>query len=83
MSSMHFAPEIRAQFQILENRVINRLADMFAGEVTGRNQDEELHDRARMLFASSAFLAKMVFDGVSEKRRQDFVSHVLKSLAIN
>jgi len=25
----------------------------------------------------------MVFDGVSEKRRQDFVSHVLKSLAIN
>jgi len=83
MWSMHFAPEIRAQFQIFENRVINILAEMFSGEVTGRNQDEELQDRARMLFASSAFLAKMVFDGVSEKRRQDFVSHVLKSLAIN
>ena len=34
-------------------------------------------DRARMIIASSAFLAKMVFDGVSEKRRQNFVSHVL------
>jgi AcrR family transcriptional regulator len=83
MWSMHFAPEIRAQFQIFENRVINTLAKMFADEVTGHNQDEELRDRSRMLFASSAFLAKMVFDGVSEKRRQDFVSHVLKSLAMN
>ncbi len=75
MWSMHF--------EIFENRVINTLAKMFADEVTGHNQDEELRDRSRMLFASSAFLAKMVFDGVSEKRRQDFVSHVLKSLAMN
>ena len=44
---------------------------------------DDLHDRARMLLASSAFLAKMVFDGVSERRRQDFVSHVLKSLAMD
>jgi AcrR family transcriptional regulator len=83
MWSMHFAPEIQAQFQVFEERVINTLAAMFAGEALSHNPDGELRDRARMLLASSAFLAKMVFDGVSEKRRQDFVSHVLKSLAIN
>ena len=83
MWSMHFAPEIQAQFQIFENRVISTLADMFADEVPSRNPDDDLHDRARMLLASSAFLAKMVFDGVSERRRQDFVSHVLKSLAMD
>ena len=80
MWSMHFAPGIRAQFQAFEQRMITILADMFANDVPGHNEDN-LHDRARMLLASSAFLAKMVFDGVSEKRRQDFVSHVLKSLA--
>jgi AcrR family transcriptional regulator len=83
MWSMHFAPEIQAQFQIFENRVIATLAGMFADEIPSHNPDDDLHDRARMLLASSAFLAKMVFDGVYEKRRQDFVSHVLKSLAIN
>lgn len=83
MWSMHFAPEIQAQFQIFENRVIKMLAEMFVDDVPSQNADDDLHDRARMLLASSAFLAKMVFDGVSEKRRQDFVSHVLKSLAIN
>jgi AcrR family transcriptional regulator len=83
MWSMHFAPEIQAQFQIFENRVISTLAGMFADEVPSRNPDDDLHDRARMLLASSAFLAKMVFDGVSERRRQDFVSHVLKSLAMD
>jgi len=83
MWSMHFSPNVQAQFQIFENRVINILAEMFADEAPGNNAHDELHDRARMLLASSALLAKMVFDGVSEKRRQDFVSHVLKSLTIN
>jgi AcrR family transcriptional regulator len=82
MWSMHFAPEIQAQFQIFENRAIETLAEMFVDEVPSKNPHDDLHDRARMLLASSAFLAKMVFDGVSEKRRQDFVGHVLKSLAI-
>jgi len=83
MWSMHFAPDIQAQFQIFENRVINMLAEMFADEVPSNNAHGNLQDRARMLLASSAFLAKMVFDGVSEKRQQDFVSHVLKSLAMH
>jgi AcrR family transcriptional regulator len=83
MWSMHFAPEIQAQFQIFETEAINTLAGMFIDEAPSLNPEDDLHDRARMLLASSAFLAKMVFDGVSEKRRQDFVGHVLKSLAIN
>ena len=43
--------------------------------------EEDIQDRARMILASSAFLAKMVFDGVSEKRRNAFVQHVLEPLA--
>jgi len=42
--------------------------------------DEDIHDRARVIAASSGFLAKMVFDGVSEKRRQAFVAHILAPL---
>ena len=83
MWSMHFAVEIQEQFRIFETRVVNTLVDMFADAVPSDNPDDDLHDRARMLLASSAFLAKMVFDGVSERRREDFVGHVLKSLAIN
>jgi len=83
MWSMHFAPNLQAQFRIFEDQVINTLADMFDTGLVNHNEDDELHDRARMLFASSAFLAKMVFDGVSDKRRQDFASHVVKSLTSN
>lgn len=83
MWSMHFAPEIQAQFRIYETRVINTLAEMFVDEVSGHHPHDDRHDRARILFASSTFLAKMVFDGVSEQRRQDFANHVLKSLAMN
>jgi AcrR family transcriptional regulator len=80
MWSMHFAPAIRAQFQAFENQLINALADMFGDDTDSGDNSDDVHDRARMIVASSAFLAKMVFDGVSEKRRDDFVSHVLKPL---
>jgi AcrR family transcriptional regulator len=81
MWSMHFAPAIRAQFQAFENQLIDALADMF-GDDTGGDDSDDIHDRARMIVASSAFLAKMVFDGVSQQRRDDFVNHVLKPLTI-
>ena len=77
MWSMHFAPDIQAQFREFEDRIIGALAAMFSD--TGE-PDKDTEDRARMILASSAFLAKMVFDKVSEKRREDFVDHVLKPL---
>jgi AcrR family transcriptional regulator len=82
MWSMHFAPGIQAQYQVFENQLINALADMFDGADSSGAEADDIHDRARMIVASSAFLAKMVFDGVSEKRREDFVNHVLKPLSL-
>jgi len=83
MWSMHFAPDIQAQFQLFETKLIDTLAQMFVDQLPRHYPGDDLHDRARMLLASSAFLAKMVFDGVSERRRKDFVGQVLKSLALN
>ncbi len=82
MWSMHFAPAIRAQFQAFENQLIDALADMFGDDTGSGANSDDIHDRARMIVASSAFLAKMVFDGVSQQRRDDFVNHVLKPLTI-
>lgn len=82
MWSMHFAPDIRAHYLKFEERMLRALADMFNEEASGDDQEDTL-DRARMIIASSAFLAKMVFDGVSEQRREDFINHVLKPLTIN
>ena len=81
MWSMHFAPGIQAHYQEFERQLINALADMFVDAPSGE-ADDDIHDRARMIVASSAFLAKMVFDGVSEQRRKDFVDHVLKPLTL-
>ena len=80
MWSMHFAPDIQAHYQDFERRLVKALAAMFDGTESSDVEDDDTHDRARMIVASSAFLAKMVFDGVSEKRREDFVDHVLKPL---
>jgi hypothetical protein len=80
MWSMHFAPDLRAEYQKFEEQQIDALADMI--RLAGSETDpEDTRDRARMILASSAFLAKMVFDGVSEARREAFVKHVLQPLA--
>lgn len=80
--SMHFAPEVRAQYRKFEKQQIDALAEMMTQGKVNKDEEEDLQDRARMILASSAFLAKMVFDGVSEKRRNAFVQHVLEPLAI-
>ena len=80
MWSMHFAPEIQAQFREFETRLVNALAEMIRSGSSIDDPDQDIHDRARVISASSAFLAKMVFDGVSEKRREAFVEHVLAPL---
>lgn len=80
MWSMHFAPDIQDQYRQFEQQLIDALAAMFEGGGARKADDDDVHDRARMIIASSAFLAKMVFDGVSEKRREYFVSHVLQPL---
>ena len=82
MWSMHFSPEVRAQYRKFEDRVVAALAAMFTPDVDldADEGSEDIRDRACMILASSAFLAKMVFDGVSEKRRNAFVQHVLEPL---
>lgn len=82
MWSMHFSPEVRGQYRTFEERVIDALAAMITTESEGHEITEDARDRARMILASSAFLAKMVFDGVSEKRRKAFVQHVLEPLTM-
>ena len=77
MWSMHFAPEIQSQFRKFENHLVGALAEMIKAGSSTDDPDQDIHDRARVITASSAFLAKMVFDGVSEKRRQVFVEHIL------
>ena len=80
MWSMHFAPDVQAQYRQFESRVIDALAEMIREGSSTASPDDDVHDRARMILASSAFLAKMVFDGVSEARRESFVQHVLQPL---
>jgi hypothetical protein len=80
MWSMHFAPEIQAEYRRFEAQVIDALADMIRAGAASDGPEEDMHDRARIILASSAFLAKMVFDGVSEKRREAFVQHVIQPL---
>jgi AcrR family transcriptional regulator len=79
MWSMHFAPEIQEHFRRFESSLVDALAEMIRAGATEQDPDQDIHDRARVIVGSSAFLAKMVFDGVSEKRRQQFVEHVLQS----
>ena len=78
--SMHFSPDVRRQYQKFETRVTNALGKMIVEGTGSDGPEEDIQDRARMILASSAFLAKMVFDGVSEKRRKAFVEHVLEPL---
>jgi AcrR family transcriptional regulator len=80
MWSMHFAPEIQSHFREFENTMVDALAEMIREGAATDDPDQDIHDRARVIMASSAFLAKMVFDGVSEKRRQEFVEHILQPL---
>ena len=80
MWSMHFAPDIQAEYRKFETRVIDALSQMIDQAAAGKSSIEDARDRARMILASSAFLAKMVFDGVSDERRHDFVQHVLAPL---
>ena len=82
MWSMHFAPGIQEQYRHFEGELIQSLAKMFNIDANSNDPEDDIHDRARMILASSAFLAKMVFDGVSEKRREAFIDHVLKPLAL-
>lgn len=79
--SMHFAPEIREQYRKFEQQQIDALAEMMMAGEGNDGPEQDFQDRARMILASSAFLAKMVFDGVSAKRRRAFVQHVLEPLA--
>jgi len=80
MWSMQFAPGIQEQYRKVESQLIDALAEMIKEGASSDDPDEDIHDRARVITASSAFLAKMVFDGVSEARRNDFVKHILAPL---
>ncbi|MEH6581623.1 MAG: helix-turn-helix domain-containing protein [Halioglobus sp.] len=81
MWNMHFAPELQQQFRKFEARLVDSLMQMIKDSIRTKKVDEDdIRDRAQVISASSAFLAKMVFDGVSEARRDSFVEHILTSL---
>lgn len=82
MWSMHFAPELQKHYRKFETLFVQSLAEMIREGSSEDDPCEDTRDRARMILASSTVLAKMVFDGVSEKRRQDFVRHVLQPIAV-
>ena len=83
MWSMHFAPDIQVSYQKYEAQVIGAMAEMMLiGSEDGHSKEDAL-DRARMILASSAFLAKMVFDGVSKHRRNEFVQNVLQPMKLH
>ena len=77
---MHFAPAIQSHFREFENTLVDALAEMIKAGAATDDPDQDRHDRARVITASSSFLAEMVFDGVSEKRREEFVQHILAPL---
>jgi AcrR family transcriptional regulator len=80
MWSMHFAPEIQAQFREFENRLILSMAEIIQAGSSNDDPNQDIHDRARLVIASSSFLAKMVFDGVAEERMELFAQHVMASV---
>ncbi|MEH6611656.1 MAG: helix-turn-helix domain-containing protein [Halioglobus sp.] len=80
MWSMHFAPDIQVQFRKFENRLISAMAEIIQPGSSNDDPNQDIHDRARVVIASSNFLAKMVFDGVSEERRALFAQHVMESV---
>jgi AcrR family transcriptional regulator len=81
MWSMHFAPDIQSRFHKFEAHLVDALAQMIIESSPGKKLDrEDVRDRAQVLSISSALLAKMVFDGVSDVRREAFVAHIMSSL---
>lgn len=80
MWSMHFGPEIQAKFRIFEDRLIAAMSEIIQEGSSSDDSSNEIHDRARVVIASSNFLVKMVFDGVSEERRMLFAQHVMDSV---
>ena len=80
MWSMHFGPEIQAKFRIFEDRLIAAMSEIIQEGSSSDDPSKEIHDRARVVIASSNFLVKMVFDGVSEERRMLFAQHVMDSV---
>lgn len=78
--SMDFTPDIQAQYREVEEQLIGALVPMIQAVSSKREPEEDTRDRARVICASSAFLAKMVFDEVSLTRREAFVEHLLESL---
>lgn len=82
MWGMHFATDLQQAYQRYEARVIDGLSEMIVMTSDEDHPKDDTLDRARMILASSAFLAKMVFDGVSEHRRNEFAQNVLQPMQI-
>ena len=78
--SMHFEPRIQRAYRRYERRIVGDLARMIDPDST--DEHDEAHDRARMVLASSTYLARMVFDGESEQRREAFIKHVIGSITL-
>ncbi|MEH6549285.1 MAG: helix-turn-helix domain-containing protein [Pseudomonadales bacterium] len=77
MWSMHFAPEIQAQFQKFEAQFVNGIAEMIKEGSSHNDPGQDIHDRARVITAASGIVAKMVFDGGPQARTTEFSEHIM------
>lgn len=77
MWTVHFAPEIQAQFREFEKELLDQLSELIRAGSSKNDPDEAIHDRARIIIGANIFLLKMIFDGADEKRQQSYIRHII------
>lgn len=80
MWGMYFGAEFQERYKRFEKKVLDDLSEFIRAGSRGDIPDPDAHDRARVIIGASGFLAKMVFDGVGEYRRKEFVENVIISV---
>lgn len=80
MWGMYFGAEFQERYKRFEKKVLDDLSEFIRAGSRGDIPDPDAHDRARVIIGASGFLAKMVFDGVGEYRRKEFVENVITSV---
>ncbi len=77
MWGTHFVPELQAQYRHYESQILDKLCEMIRSGSAADDPEDGIHDRARMIVGSSAYLQKMIFEGVSKERQEAFVRHIV------
>jgi TetR/AcrR family transcriptional regulator, hemagglutinin/protease regulatory protein len=77
MWTVHFAPEIQAQFREFEKEILDQLSELIRAGSSVDDPDEAIHDKARIIIGANIFLLKMIFDGAAEERQQSYIRHII------